>query len=392
VPPDQGEQQGPEPLLEVQLTKLGVVTARVSGTPACLRRWLGQSPCAGAEEVGLAVGLQGGWWSDADAKWVVQRRAPSTWRLQLRITPGLDYYVGTEYGTVDASAGVNLVLQTSPWKGAHLDVAHIFPVYNTDGYQPGEYFSGYRILNRTHRILLHQTVDVGYGLTARAAAGRVGTKFDGATGEVRWQPGDGTHRLGYQWARFDSNDGSIGKRLAMATYRYWVSPLQTAVELQAGQFWKTDRGWAMVVKHWFDNVSVTTYYRESKFAPEAAFLSPFGSRNVKAFGIDFTFPLTPQREWSGERWRFGFSDRFSLGLESAVKMGPNYLIPNHGRFPPVPLSLNGVVFNFDRMSAVYMAANVHMIRRAYRAALPTASALRSAPATDVPRSPTPPGG
>jgi hypothetical protein len=363
--------------MEVQLTKLGVVTARVLGTPACLMRWLRESPCDREETVQLNVGLRGGFWADTEIDWVVTRHAASFLRVQGRITPGLDYRVGTEYGTLDASVGANVVLQTSLWRGAHLDMAHILPMYNTVDYLPGGYFSEFRILNRTHRILLLQTVDMGHGLTARAVAGRVGSKYHGAMGEVRWQPGEGRHRLGYQWAKFDPNDGSIGKRTSMLNYRYWFNPLQTAIELHAGQFWNTDRGWAFGIKNWFDDVSVTTYYRESRFAPEAAFLSPYGSQNVRALGIEFSFPLTPRREWSGERWRLGFSDRFGLGLETAVKMPDktNYLIPYHGRFPPVPLSLNGVVYNFDRMSSAYLDANVHLIRRAYWSALTKGSSL-----------------
>ena len=396
LPPDPAApaDDRPEPL-ELQLTKLGVVTARISATPACWRRWLKQSPCDGAEEPVLSVGLREGWWGDSDTTWVVQGHAPSAWRLQGRLAPGLDYRVGSEYGSFDASAGVNLVLQASPWKGAHLDVAHIVPLYNTDDYRPGGYFSEFRILNSTHRMLLHQTVDLGHGLTGRAAAGRLGTKYDGAMGELRWQPGDGRHRLGLLWARFDPSDGSIGKRTSMLSYRYWIMPLQTTVEVHAGQFWNTDRGWALGVRHWFEDVSVITYYRESRFAPEAAFLSPYGSQNVKALGLEFAFPLTPRREWSGDRWRFGFSDRFSLGLETAVRMPDktNYLIPYHGRFPPVPLGLNGVVYNFDRMSPAYLDANVHLIRRAYRAWLSgdTAFRPRSGAASSLRMSPSPGG-
>jgi hypothetical protein len=53
----------------------------------------------------------------------------------------------------------------------------------------------------------------------------------------------------------------------------------------------------------------------------------------------------------------------------------NYLIPFHGRFPPVPLSLNQTVYNFDRMSRAYLDANVHLIRRAYWSALTKGSSL-----------------
>lgn len=360
----------PQVPVELQLTKLGIVTARVGGTPECLRLWVMGMTCPDGADVHLDVGLKGGWWNAVDPRWMVRGISPSRFRLQGRITPALDYRVGTEYGALDATTGANLVAQVSPWRGAHLDVAHLIPLYDSDDYRAGAYFSEFRILRRTHRILLLQSVDLGSSFTARAAVGRVGTIFEGAMGELRWQPGDGRHRMGYQWARFDNALGGLGKQTSMANYRYWFSPLQTAVELSAGQFWNTDRGWAATIRHWFDDVSVTTYYRESKFAPQAAFLSPYGTQNVKALGIEFSFPLTPRREWSGDHWRFGFSDRDGLGLETAVKMPDktNYLIPYHGRFPPVPMSLNGVAYNFDRMSRRYLQENTHLIRRAYQRA------------------------
>ncbi len=362
--------------VELQLTKLGIVTARLSGTPECLRQWVLSAACPQGAGVQLDVGLKGGWWWETDPQWVVQAAATSRLRLQGRITPALDYRVGTEYGSLDGSAGANLVAQISPWRGAHLDVAHLIPLYDSDDYRAGAYFSEFRILRRTHRVLLHQVLDLGSSVTARAAAGRVGTVFVGGMGELRWQPGDGRHRAGYQWARFEHQYGGLGKQTSMVNYRYWFSPLQTAVDLSAGQFWNTDRGWSVAIRHWFDDVSVTTYYRESRFAPRAAALSPYGTQNVKALGIEFTFPLTPRREWSGDHWRFGFSDRMGLGLETAVKMpdNTNYLIPYHGRFPPVPLSLNGVVYNFDRMSRAYLQGNIHLIRRAYHRAASEAAA------------------
>jgi hypothetical protein len=360
-------QQAP---MELQLSKLGIVTARLRATPSCLWLWLHREACMAGEAVRLVVGMAGGWLFDDPVRWQVQGHAPSFGRLQLRISPGLDYRVGTEYGSFDESVGVNITGQTRLWKGAHLDVSHIVPLYNSDDYRPGGYYSEFRILNRTHRMLVHQTLDLGRGHTARFAAGRVGTRFQGSLAEWRWQPGDGTHRLGYQWAQFDSLDGLLGKKASVVNYRYFIRPLQTALEVNAGQFWNTDRGWSFSMRNWFDDLSVTTYIRTSRFSPQAAFLSPYGSRDVHALGIEFSFPLTLRREWSNERMRLGFSDRLSLGLETAVRMGgTNYLIPYHGRFAPVPLSLNGVVFNFDRMSTSYLEDNTHLIRQAFHRSL-----------------------
>jgi hypothetical protein len=365
--------------MELQLSKLGIVTARLRATPSCLWLWLHRETCMAGEAVQLMVGLARGWLLDDPVRWLVQGQAPSFGRLQLRISPGMDYRVGTEYGSIDESIGVNITGQTRLWKGAHLDVSHIIPLYNSDDYRPGGYYSEFRILNRTHRMLAHQTLDLGMGHTARFAAGRVGARFQGGLAEWRWQPGDGTHRVGYQWARFDSLDGLLGKQTSVVNYRYFIRPLQTAREENAGQFWNTDRGWAFSMRNWFDDLSVTTFIRTSRFSPQAAFLSPYGSRDVHALGIEFSFPLTPRREWSNERMRLGISDRFSLGLETAVRMGgTNYLIPYHGRFAPVPLSLNGVVYNFDRMSTSYLEDNAHLIRQAFQRNLHTSSKKQAA--------------
>ncbi|MFN5700013.1 MAG: hypothetical protein ACK47V_05180, partial [Betaproteobacteria bacterium] len=87
----------PQVPVELQLTKLGIVTARVGGTPECLRLWVMGVSCPDGARVHLDVGLKGGWWNAIEPQWVVQGSSPSRFRIQGRITPALDYRVGTEY-------------------------------------------------------------------------------------------------------------------------------------------------------------------------------------------------------------------------------------------------------------------------------------------------------
>ena len=106
--------------------------------------------------------------------------------------------------------------------------------------------------------------------------------------------------------------------------------------------------------------------RRSKFPVGApAVFSPYGSVPVNSAGIEFSFPLTPQKEHRGEWIQLRGDDRFSYGIQTVVgKKVANYTTPYFGNFSPVPLGLDGTVFNFDRMSDQYVQSNLHRIRQA----------------------------
>ena len=362
---------GAPPELALRLHKRGRLVWQVSGSAACIDRWLrGQSArCPGGQPLRLqaAALAQADAPADADIDWWLRKQRASWLRPRLMLSPDIDSRVGTEYGSFDSSWGLGLTLHLPLWQGAHADFAHVQALGHSADYDPGQAFSDFRIDSQSYRVMLHQALGLAPGLDARLAAGRLFKKLDGATAELRWQPGIGQHRLGMEVSEYSHVDIQFKKRSAMASYRYFVAPLQTSLELQGGRFWHGDRGAIASSRHWFGDVSVALYLRRSRF-PEGspALYSPYGHGYVNAAGLELSLPLTPRREHVGSLLQVRGTDRFSYGVQSVVgQKTSNQLTPWFGRFAPVPMGLAGTVDNFDRASQAYLDSNLHRLREAW---------------------------
>ena len=349
----------------------GIVVWQVLGSPACIAGWLRGSSagCPGGQPPRLLAGANvRSAAAPAGMAWWVRKQRASWLRPRLLVAPDIDSRVGTEFGTFDSTWGVDLTLQLPLWRGALAELACVQALGHSADYDPGQAFADFRIDSQFYRAMLHQAVDLGPGLAGRVAVGRLFKKLDGGTAELRWQPGDGTHRLGIEVSHYQHIDTDFQKRSALASYRCFVATVQTSLELQGGRFWHGDSGGMVVSRHWFGDVSVALYLRRSQFAPSApALYSPYGSQYVNAAGIEFTFPLTPRREHVGGLLQLRGADRFGYGVQTVVgQKTSNNLTPWFGRFAPVPMGLSGSVDNFDRSSQAYLDSNLHRLREAWQ--------------------------
>lgn len=206
-----------------------------------------------------------------------------------------------------------------------------------------------------------------WGLAAVAAQGtigRIGGTFDGALGALRWEPGQGNHRVTIQagWfrnARFGEFDAP-GPRHAMPAllaYRYNVSPTRTYLEGTVGQFFNNDRGVQLGLRQWFSDVSVGIYYRRTRFEGQAA---------RQFAGIEISVPIGPRHEWTPSLpFQVTGTPRFSHAVETVIRgNGRNPVLAGAaaGMLPPAP-SLDET-FNSDRSGLVYFEDNVRRIRDA----------------------------
>jgi hypothetical protein len=194
--------------------------------------------------------------------------------------------------------------------------------------------------------------------------GRIGSHFDGAIGSLRWEPGEGRHRLSAQagWFRNASfgapeAPGPRHPRPLLASYRYNVSPTRTYLEGTAGQFMNHDRGFQVGLRQWFSDVSVGVYYRRTRFRD---------SGSVQFAGVELSVPIGPRREMP-PAWHVQATGtpRFTHGVETVVReSGMNPVRPGFGLIPPAP-SLEET-FNSDRSGLTYFEDNVRRIRDAAR--------------------------
>jgi hypothetical protein len=364
------------------LTQRQVPLVAVTGQSDCLRSWINDpaAPCtagqlstpgSGALEPVLA-----------GATWVISHRKPSWQTVHLSVSPILRSNVGTEVGALDYSLGANVALGLPLWAGASVDVSRDVPVASSTAYRSSGVFEPQRVRSRTNRLALTQTMRLPlerwlapgddakamrWGLTAvtgQASVGRVGNGFDGIDGQIRWEPGEGRHRISADagWFRnsnFDPIVSILGPRHAkplLASYRYNVTATRTYLEATGGQFLYNDRGFQLGLRQWFSDVAVSAYYRRTTFqgAPARQFV-----------GIEFSIPIGPRHDVAlGSHLLVGGTPRFSHAIETLVRGGNNAVRPGFGLTSPAPAL--DETFNSDRAGLVYFEDNIRRIRDAAR--------------------------
>ena len=364
------------------LTERQIPLVAVTGQTDCLSRWVNNEAqnCAAGElstpGKGALEALHSG------VNWVVQGLQPGWKTVHLGFSPVLRTNIGTELGVLDFSVGANASLTLPLWRGASAEYSRNVPLARTSDYQAQGAFGSRRVVSATERLAFTQTVRIPLeswfasgdeaeaaqrglsGLTAQATVGRVGRVFDGAHGAVRWEPGEGLHRLTAQAGIFRNADfnkiGSINQTLRTArptllSYRYALMPTRTYFEGTAGQFMGNDRGFQVGMRQWFSDVAVNLFYRRTSFANT-------GARSFA--GVEFSVPIGPRSDYRpSDFFQVGGTQRFSHTVETVVSSS-NFLAPGYGVLPPVP-SIDAT-FNSDRSSLAYFEDNIRRIRDAAR--------------------------
>lgn len=365
------------------LTQRQTPLVAVTGQANCLREWIANAAttCTAGElstpGTGALEPLHHG------AAWRVSKLQPSWKTLRLRLSPALRTNVGSELGVLDYSVGVNAGLELPLWNGARVEWRRNIPVAESSDYERNGIFGNRRIKSETERLAFTQTLRIPLeawlapgddakarrwglaGVTAQATVGRIGSHFDGALGSVRWEPGEGRHRLSaqagrFRHAKFGTFDAPGPRRATpvLASYRYHFTPTRTFLEGTAGQFFGNDRGFQVGMRQWFSDVAVGVYYRHSGFQNSPA-------RHMAR--VELSVPIGPRREMA-PAWHVQVTGtpRFTHGVETTLRepVGGNPIRPGMGALPPTPTLEE--TFNSDRSGLVYFEDNIRRIRDAAR--------------------------
>ena len=363
------------------LTQRQIPLVAVTGQTDCLRQWI-NSPkpeCAGGQLSTPGTGALDPLHSGAE--WIVSKTRPSWQTARVSIGPVLRTSIGTELGALDFSLGVNVGVQLPLWQGASVEWRRNVPLANTSDYEKAGVFGPWRVRAETERLAFVQTMRVPLerwlapgndakalrwglaGVTVQATAGRVGSTFDGAGAALRWEPGDGRHRVGGEIGYFhnsrygsEPNAGPRNAQPLLASYRYTVAPTRTYLEATAGQFFYNDRGFQLGLKQWFSDVAVAVYYRRSQAT----------DRPTRQFGgVEISIPIGPRRDVSlGRHIQVTGTPRFALGKETLIRDVNNAVRPGFGLLPPTPRIEE--TFNSDRAGLIYFEDNLRRIRDAAR--------------------------
>lgn len=359
------------------VTQRQIPMVAVTGQADCLRQWI-SNPTPGCAAGELSTPGTGALEPlHAGASWVVRDLQPSWKTLRLALTPVLRTNVATEVGVLDYSAGINLGMSLSLWSGAVAEWRIDQELARSDDYEQGGLLYRRRIRNGTERLALTQTVRVPlerwlapgddvmarrWGLaavTAQGTIGRIGNHFDGVYGSLRWEPGEGRHRLTVQGGWLDNADfGAIAgeprePRPLLGTYRYNVAATRTYLEATAGQFMNNDRGVQLGLRQWFSDVAVQLYFKRTQFD---------GAPWRTLAGIELSLPIGPRRDMNPGGIQLTGTPRFAHAIETVVGEDANVVTSGRGVLPPAP-SLDAL-HNSDRASLLYFEDNIRRIRDA----------------------------
>ena len=360
------------------LTQRQVPLVAVTGQTDCLRQWIEQpqAPCAAGELSTPGSGALDG--MEQGAAWVVRGLQPSWKTLRVALSPVLRTNVATEVGVLDYSAGVNVGFSLPLWKGASADWRVQTELAHSDDYAPGGLLYPRRMRGGTERLALTQTLQLpvagwfgranpGLGarppapLAAQDTVGRLAGHFDGVHGALRWEPGEGRHRVLAQagWLH-NTQYGSVPAEPRQAvplllSYRYNLAATRTYFEATGGQFFNNDRGLQVGMRQWFGDVALQLYLRRSKFSSSAAHTMA---------GLALSVPIGPRRDMNPSWVQVTGTPRFAHAVETVVREQKNAVTTGYGVLPPAP-SLDAV-FNSDRASLLYFEDNIRRIRDAAR--------------------------
>lgn len=363
-------------LLQRQLAIVGV-----TGQADCLAQWIAAGPpkcTAGQLYTNGTTGLDA---LLAGTRWTVDGQAPSWKTPRLILQPVVRSAVATEYGVFDHSLALRAMVQQPLWSGAWLEVAGNAPLHNSDDYKRGQVFGQSRFDSQVDRYMAHQMFRVpveklfgadnaqnatrwgANAVTAHVAAGRIDANYRGTYAEMRWEPGEGRHRIQAEAGKFDrvtfyDANLPINSKTALASYRYAFTPTRTYFEATGGQFLYNDRGVRFGIKQWFDDVSVTLYVRHTKFE--------WAGAGRTSAGIELNIPLTPRKDMSpnSSPVQVVGNPRWAYGVETTVREDRNVLNTTQGVGANV--SMLDRTFNFDRSGLVYFEDNMPRIRSAAR--------------------------
>jgi hypothetical protein len=363
------------------VTQRQVPIVGVTGSSDCLRQWI-----AGENQACVAGELSTPGTSSLDAlhagvQWLVENAQPSWKTVRLALNPMLRTTLGTEFGAFDYSAGGSVAIVQPLWAGASGELRLAQEIARSDDFRNGGVFYGRRVRNGIDRLAFTQTWRVPMeqwlgqidplairqwgltALTAQGTIGRFGGVFDGALASLRWEPGEGRHRLNLQAGHFRNNNfgqpGTPGPRRStpiLGSYRYDVTATRTHLEATAGRFMFNDLGVQVGLRQWFTDFSVSVFYRRSRFEVGSA---QFG-------GIELSIPIGPRKDMNPGLFQITGTPRFSHSVETTLRepVGGNPQRPGAGLMPPTP-TLDST-FNFDRASLLYFEDNIRRIRDAAR--------------------------
>lgn len=294
---------------------------------------------------------------DEDVTFVPGKGNSGFLKASLMLWPGLTTAVGTDFGVFDYEVSVKPDLLVDLWKGALINARWDVPVAWSDNFDDGKPFRSSRHPARMERLMLFQALKPAADLMINLGGGVVLPHDYGTLNEALWSPGNGSHRFRAFQAYAKDSDTQQTTKAYLGSYRYYFAPLDLALEGTGGRFWAQDTGFALELKRFFGDATVSVYYKNTQ---------KDDSKRWKAAGIQFTFPLTPGKDLKHyANMQLRGTDEWSYSQETTLGK-TNDLAPYPLAINPQPVTaLYRSYYNRDRLSEAYIRGHLDRLRDAW---------------------------
>jgi hypothetical protein len=304
----------------------------------------------------------------------VKDHEPFLFKPRIRINPVQIYYVGTEYGLIDYSFGVEIQTSIPLWKGGILDYAEVFPIKNTINYDENRIFNFTKIRRGVEHTLLHHVERLDNGLSMRLSGGQLFTgQLKGVQGELRWEAENGQVETGLTSSFWKSDIWDLETKKAQPNVvfaKYAPRGRDWSMELNLGQYWYKDKGMSIVSNHWFGDTVVSMFLRRS-VPPEPFWPGPLGATFA---GFSVSFPLTPRKAVKPDFFQVKGPSLYGFSLGTPVGREDNYIVGSNG----IPIYIKALVdapvnsylatdlLDHDRSNMSYIPFHLDRVRYAYQ--------------------------
>lgn len=345
--------------LELTLTYLQQPVVTLTTIRRCAQAFLnGQANCNGQPVMQINLPSH-----DAfnDGDWLHDSHS-GQFHPEIEIGLATSYTVGTEYGLVDYSLGLDVGWQVPIAKGVLWQGNAVSAWVHSDDFRPPTgYWKDSRIQPGLQTSLLSYQAPLSRQLWGQLSTGQIDPHSRGQQLNLTWQDISTRFRVtGIQGYYREGGQEQLRKPQLLSA-RYSVFPGLWSIDVTAGQFYNGDHGTRIMSDHWFGDHRLTFYVRET--AARDRLTMP----KTRFAGFEFTIPLGPKQSQIVGPVSIRGRDQFPIGL--ATKIGKdNKITTGYGLVPMLRHGLNDIM-DHDRASESDLASQSHRIRAIMREVL-----------------------
>jgi hypothetical protein len=309
------------------------------------------------------------------------KNANSSW-LKPRFTfwPSLVSAVGTEYGMYDVSLGLVTHLELPLWPGGAVSALHMTQLTETEDFKDGRYFGDWKQKTGLQEYSLHQTFALPYNLKNMTFAGRYRESYNFLANEIRWQSGDGSHRVNLLAAKYENQKVAertpyqgcnilflacwppvepTEREVMMGMYRYYSTKFDASAEIRVGQYWQQDKGVIFKLERMFGDVTINLSYKNTKI---------HNQKTNQFIGLGFSIPLTPRKDHSNKYVQVRGLPKWNYTIDTLVGLKGkdlNDLTPGMADSARMFYNLDNFYYNLDRLGKAYIYNNSARLKQAF---------------------------